>query len=73
MNSPSSSSSVLIAEPHGEVVHLILNRPEKRNALSLELLRELDTALARIAEDKAARVVVIVSLRDAIGRNPARC
>jgi enoyl-CoA hydratase/carnithine racemase len=41
------------------VVHLTLNRPEKRNALSMALLGQLEEAIATIAEDDSARVVVL--------------
>jgi len=41
------------------VVRLTLNRPEKRNALSRELLSQIETALAVIAADASARVVVL--------------
>jgi enoyl-CoA hydratase/carnithine racemase len=57
----------LMAESNGGIVRLTLNRPEKRNALSLELLTELETAIARIAGDAKARVVVIGS------RGPVFC
>lgn len=43
------------------VVRLTLNRPQRRHALSLELLQALDQALSAIAEDEAVRVVVIAS------------
>ncbi len=49
----------LIVEKHGGVVRLMLNRPEKRNALSLKVLSELEAAIGRIAGDTEARVVVI--------------
>jgi enoyl-CoA hydratase/carnithine racemase len=65
--STDSTAPVLIAEMQGEVVHLILNRPDRRNALSGELLRELDIALARIAADHRIRAVVIAA------RGPAFC
>jgi enoyl-CoA hydratase/carnithine racemase len=55
------SSSTLLVETHGEVVHLVLNRPDKRNALSLALLRELDSALTRLADDNSTRVVVVAA------------
>src|SRR5205814_954619 len=42
----------------GPVARLTLNRPEKRNALSLDLMRELLAALAQI-RDSDARVVVL--------------
>jgi enoyl-CoA hydratase/carnithine racemase len=43
----------------GAVVRLILDRPERRNALSRSLLGRLEEALASIALDDTARVVVI--------------
>jgi enoyl-CoA hydratase/carnithine racemase len=49
----------LIVEQRGGVVRLTLNRPEKRNALSLQMLCELESVIGRIADDSAARVVVI--------------
>jgi enoyl-CoA hydratase/carnithine racemase len=52
-------SSNLLLEADGNVVRLTLNRPEKRNALSFELLSELESALAKIAADPIARVVVL--------------
>ncbi|MBM4072957.1 MAG: enoyl-CoA hydratase [Planctomycetes bacterium] len=53
--------AVLVTQTKDEVLRLILNRPEKRNALSRELLQVLDATLARVAEDRTARVVVIAS------------
>jgi enoyl-CoA hydratase/carnithine racemase len=58
---PGAAEPVLIAETRGEVVHLTLNRPDRRNALSEELLRELDAALTRVADDHRIRVVVIAA------------
>jgi enoyl-CoA hydratase/carnithine racemase len=49
----------LLFEKQGGVVRLTLNRPEKRNALSLKLLGELHAAIGRIAGDTEARVVVV--------------
>ena len=43
----------------GGVVRLTLNRPEKRNALSLELLTRLEGAIETIADEPDARVVVL--------------
>ena len=42
------------------VARILLNRPERRNALSLALLRELVSALNDAGENGAVRVVVIV-------------
>lgn len=38
---------------------IVLNRPEKRNALSLELMRELLAALEELGADPAVRAIVI--------------
>jgi enoyl-CoA hydratase/carnithine racemase len=50
---------VLLREDHDGVVTMTLNRPEQYNALSEELLGELQAALDAIAADASARVVVI--------------
>src|SRR5262245_34990170 len=65
--SPEAAAPVLIAETQGEVAHLTLNRPDRRNALSWELLRELDGALARVADDHRVRAVRIAA------RGPVFC
>jgi enoyl-CoA hydratase/carnithine racemase len=54
-------SDILVVESEGGVVRLTLNRPEKRNALSHELLLELERVIANVAADPAARVVVLAS------------
>lgn len=56
-----STSPLLLTDLREEVFHLTLNRPEKRNALSLEMLRHLQTALHAIADDKRVRVVVVAA------------
>src|SRR5689334_11433815 len=58
-NASASPSSDVLFEKHAGVVRLTLNRPERRNALSLKLLRELERAIAKVSEDADARVVVI--------------
>jgi enoyl-CoA hydratase/carnithine racemase len=45
------------------VARLTLNRPEKRNALDLELMAELIATLQRLGEDPDVRVLVV----DAVG------
>jgi enoyl-CoA hydratase/carnithine racemase len=57
----------LVSEISGGVVRLTLNRPDKRNALSLELLSRLREAQGAIANDPTARVVVRAA------RGPAFC
>jgi enoyl-CoA hydratase/carnithine racemase len=43
----------------GGVVRITLDRPERRNALSEQVLTELGTVLTQVAADASARVVVI--------------
>ena len=40
-----NATPVLLTEIAGPIARLVLNRPERRNALSWELLRELQAAL----------------------------
>ena len=49
--------TMLRVETDAAVVHLRLNRPDKRNALNATLVRELQTAFVNLPE--AARVVVL--------------
>jgi enoyl-CoA hydratase/carnithine racemase len=61
---PASSLQVtanIQRESANGVVRLTLNRPEKRNALSRELLAELGGELKRVADDRDARVVVLAA------------
>ncbi|MBV9213653.1 MAG: enoyl-CoA hydratase/isomerase family protein [Actinobacteria bacterium] len=46
-------------EDRGAVRHIVLSRPEKRNALSGELVRELGAAVRDAAGDDSVRVVVV--------------
>lgn len=46
-------------EDRGPVRHLVLNRPEKRNALGAEIIRELGDAVSEAAADDSVRVVVL--------------
>jgi enoyl-CoA hydratase/carnithine racemase len=48
-------------EQNGAIVHLTLNRPESRNALSRALLTELAIVLDQIAQNESARVVIIAA------------
>jgi enoyl-CoA hydratase/carnithine racemase len=57
----SATEPNLITESPGGVVRLTLNRPEKRNALSQQLLADLQAELDRIATDRSARVVVLAA------------
>jgi enoyl-CoA hydratase/carnithine racemase len=52
-------------ETGSPITRLVLNRPDRRNALSLALMREMLDALEMVAADLTARVLVIE------GRGPA--
>lgn len=43
----------------GDVAVVSMNRPDRRNALSLDMMRELDSALAAVGSDATARVVIL--------------
>jgi isohexenylglutaconyl-CoA hydratase len=53
-----SFTQVLIRRD-GPVLHVVLNRPEQRNAMSLTLVRELQAALRTAESDGTTRVVVL--------------
>ncbi len=67
MPTTTTLAPILLSELRDEVLYLTLNRPEKRNALSHELLLHLQDKLKEIAEDKQIRVVVLA------GQGPAFC
>src|ERR1700724_2344126 len=60
-------AAILLEERTDGVLRLTLNRPEARNALSIELMTALVEALGRAADDRHSRVVVIA------GAGPAFC
>src|SRR3954447_6999580 len=51
--------SLLAVEDREAVRHLVLQRPEKRNALNGELIEALGTAVEEASADEAMRVVVL--------------
>jgi enoyl-CoA hydratase/carnithine racemase len=51
--------SIVTTEDRGAVRHLVMNRPEKRNAMNDELILGLGGALTDAANDPAVRCVVI--------------
>lgn len=50
---------ILLSELRDEILHLTLNRPEKRNALSQDMLLCLHDKLKEVASDSQIRVVVL--------------
>ena len=77
--------SIVVTEDRGAVRHVVLNRPEKRNAMNQELLRALGEALREAAADSrralrraARRGAGVLGRRRprrarAVGRHPAIC
>jgi enoyl-CoA hydratase/carnithine racemase len=51
--------SIVLTEDRGAVRHIVLNRPEKRNAMSQELLLALGAALREAAGDGSVHCVVL--------------
>lgn len=58
---------MLSIERHGDVALVTLRRPEKRNALSIELRLEIADAFGRLSDDDAVGCVVLT------GAGPAFC
>lgn len=58
MLDPAQTSHVKL-DLRGAVLHLWLNRPELRNAISPEMVREIIATFAAIADDRSVRVVVL--------------
>ena len=56
--------SLVEYEIQGRVALVTLNRPEKRNAQSVALLKELDEAFDRAVADKEVRVIVLQAKGD---------
>ncbi|MCP4749881.1 MAG: enoyl-CoA hydratase/isomerase family protein [Proteobacteria bacterium] len=53
------SESILIYSVKDSIAHIVLNRPEKRNALNSELCIELGKTWKRFQNDPEARVAVV--------------
>ncbi len=61
------NDAILLRQDAGAVATLTLNRPQARNALSLEMLGALKAELNAIAADRSIHVVVLA------GKGPAFC
>ncbi len=58
-----AAEAPVLTRTDGPVARLTLNRPDKRNALSLELMEQLIARLQRLGADPEVRVIVV----DAVG------
>jgi 2-(1,2-epoxy-1,2-dihydrophenyl)acetyl-CoA isomerase len=56
---PAQAGPVLLEGKHEGVATLVMNRPDRLNALNNELAMAVNDALGRIAKDETVRVVVI--------------
>jgi enoyl-CoA hydratase/carnithine racemase len=61
---PSTPNDELLAERRGPVLTLTINRPERRNAMTWEVIRGLREQVARAKADGAVRVVVLAGSGD---------
>src|SRR5919112_2848800 len=62
-----ASAGPLLVHRDGPAARITLNRPAQRNALSVELMREVTAALGELAGDTGVRAIVID------GAGPAFC
>jgi enoyl-CoA hydratase/carnithine racemase len=58
------SEATLTLETRGHVLLAGLNRPAKRNAFNLQMLRELSAAYTRLEDDPALRCLVLYAHGD---------
>src|SRR3954453_21846300 len=58
MSTIAPGATVLVRQD-GPAAHVTLNRPDKRNALSLELMQELLATLRRVSRDPDTRAIVL--------------
>ncbi len=56
---PANMEPALLSETRAGVARLVLNRTDKRNALTRELIEQLKTELDRIADDSSVRVILL--------------
>ncbi|PTT71160.1 enoyl-CoA hydratase, partial [Pseudomonas sp. HMWF007] len=57
--SPLPTCQTLLLEEHGGVLHITLNRPDSRNAMSLQMVAELRAVLAAVRDDRRVRALVL--------------
>lgn len=59
-----SADKGLLTERRGEVLRLVINRPEKRNALSRSLLNELEQTASAHSRDETLKLVIVTGAGD---------
>jgi len=58
-SAPTAACETLATRREGAVLHVSLNRPQSRNAMSLRMVQELQTVLQQAEHDDAVRVLVL--------------
>jgi enoyl-CoA hydratase/carnithine racemase len=58
---PATAYQHLLFEREGPLAIITLNRPQRRNALSLELMQELITAFTEIGNNRAIHAVILAA------------
>ena len=56
---PAQAGTLLLEAKHDGIATLVMNRPDRLNALNNELAAALNDALGRMGEDQSVRVVVV--------------
>ena len=64
MSTTNTTPSELLEEQRGDVLWLTINREERRNAISPDVLQGLGAALTRANQDRSIRAVVITGAGD---------
>ena len=59
-----SFEHILFAVDEAGIALVTINRPEKRNALSRAVVRELGAAFDRVAEDSGVRAAIVTGAGD---------
>ena len=63
-NSSEISGEVVISSIDGNIRHIVINRPERRNALNEEVVNELISAFEAAQADNSCRVIVLTGAGD---------
>ena len=56
------NQTVLVEKNESGYMKVILNRPERRNAVSYQLMEELEAAIDQAAQDESVKVLVITGV-----------
>jgi enoyl-CoA hydratase/carnithine racemase len=59
MSTLATDAAAVLVHEDEPAVHITLNRPDKRNALSLELMQDLTDTLRRVSAEPGVRVIVL--------------